>query len=77
VPKFAANLTMLFSELPFLDRFAAAEAAGFSGVEYLFPYDFDKADLREQLDELGLTQVLHNLPRGKLGDRRARHCDIA
>ncbi len=64
MPKFAANLTMLFSELPFLDRFAAAKAAGFSGVEYLFPYDFDKADLREQLDEHGLTQVLHNLPAG-------------
>jgi hydroxypyruvate isomerase len=55
---------MLFSELPFLDRFAGAKAAGFSGVEYLFPYDFDKADLREQLDEHGLTQVLHNLPAG-------------
>jgi hydroxypyruvate isomerase len=41
MPKFAANLTMLFTELPFLDRFAAAEAAGFSGVEYLFPYDFE------------------------------------
>jgi hydroxypyruvate isomerase len=39
VPKFAANLTMLFGEQPFLDRFAAAKAAGFSGVEYLFPYD--------------------------------------
>ena len=64
VPKFAANLTMLFAELPFLDRFAAAKSAGFSGVEYLFPYDFDKADLREQLDEHGLTQVLHNLPAG-------------
>ena len=49
MPKFAANLTMLFSEMPFLDRFAAAKAAGFSGVEYLFPYDFDKAELREQL----------------------------
>jgi hydroxypyruvate isomerase len=67
VPKFAANLTMLFSELPFLDRFAAAKAAGFSGVEHLFPYDFDKADLREQLDEHGLTQVLHNLPAGNWG----------
>jgi hydroxypyruvate isomerase len=67
VPRFAANLTMLFSELPFLDRFAAAKAAGFSGVEYLFPYDFDKADLREQLDEHGLTQVLHNLPAGNWG----------
>ena len=41
-----------------------AKAAGFSGVEYLFPYDFDKAELREQLDQHGLTQVLHNLPAG-------------
>ena len=64
VPKFAANLTMLFNELPFLDRFAAAKAAGFSGVEYLFPYDFEKAVLREQLQQHGLTQVLHNLPAG-------------
>src|SRR3984957_20552689 len=64
VPKFAANLTMLFNELPFLDRFAAAKAAGFSGVEYLFPYDFEKAMLREKLQQYGLTQVLHNLPAG-------------
>ena len=64
MPRFAANLTMLFGERPFLDRFAAAKAAGFSCVEYLFPYDYDKADLREQLDEHGLVQVLHNLPAG-------------
>jgi len=64
MPRFAANLTMLFGEMPFLDRFAAAKAAGFTGVEYLFPYEFEKADLREQLDEHGLTQVLHNLPAG-------------
>jgi hydroxypyruvate isomerase len=64
MPKFAANLTMLFNEMPFLDRFAAAKAAGFTGVEYLFPYDFDRAVLREQLDSHGLTQVLHNLPAG-------------
>jgi hydroxypyruvate isomerase len=64
MPKFAANLTMLFTELPFLDRFAATEAAGFSGVEYLFPYDFEKAALRERLEQHGLTQVLHNLPAG-------------
>jgi hydroxypyruvate isomerase len=67
VPKFAANLTMLFNELPFLNRFAAAKAAGFSGVEYLFPYDFEKAVLREQLLQHGLTQVLHNLPAGDWG----------
>src|SRR3954471_17561867 len=64
MPKFAANLTMLFNEMPFMDRFAAAKAAGFSGIEYLFPYDFEKARLREQLDSHGLTQVLFNLPAG-------------
>ena len=67
MPKFAANLTMLFGELPFLDRFAAAKAAGFSGVEYLFPYDFEKAVLREQLQQHGMTQVLHNFPAGNWG----------
>ncbi len=64
MPKFAANLTMLFNELPFLDRFAAAKAAGFAGVEFLFPYEFEKAVLRERLDRYGLSQVLHNLPAG-------------
>ncbi|HUN95637.1 MAG TPA: hydroxypyruvate isomerase [Bradyrhizobium sp.] len=64
MPKFAANLTMLFNELPFLDRFAAAKAAGFGGVEFLFPYDFEKVVLREKLDRYGLAQVLHNLPAG-------------
>src|SRR6202047_4712719 len=55
---------MLFNELPFLERFAGAKAAGFGGVEYLFPYDFEKAALSEQLQRHGLTQVLHNLPAG-------------
>ena len=64
MPKFAANLTMLFNELPFLDRFAAAKSAGFTGVEFLFPYDFEKVVLREKLDRYGLSQVLHNLPAG-------------
>jgi hydroxypyruvate isomerase len=58
---------MLFNELPFLERFAAAKAAGFGGVEYLFPYDFEKAVLREQLQQHGLVQVLHNLPAGDWG----------
>jgi hydroxypyruvate isomerase len=62
--KFAANLTMLFGEISFLQRFEAAAAAGFCGVEYLFPYEFDKAALREQLKLHGLKQVLHNLPAG-------------
>lgn len=64
MPKFAANLTMLFNDVPFLDRFEAASRAGFSGVEYLFPYDFDAADLAARLRTHGLTQVLHNLPAG-------------
>jgi len=64
MPKFAANLTLLYNEHAFLDRFAAAAKAGFSGVEYLFPYDFDKNRLVEQLHQHKLTQVLHNLPAG-------------
>ena len=66
MPKLAANMTMLFNELDFLDRFAAAAKAGFQGVEYLFPYDYDKNLLREKLQENHLTQVLHNLPAGRL-----------
>jgi len=64
VPRFAANLTMLFGEMPVMDRFAAAKAAGFRGVEYLFPYDFEKAELQEQLQQHDLALVLHNLPAG-------------
>ena len=64
MPKFCANLSMLFTEHEFLDRFEAAAKAGFTGVEYLFPYDFDKAELAERLDRHGLTQVLHNMPPG-------------
>jgi hydroxypyruvate isomerase len=67
MPKFAANLTMLFNELPFLDRFEAAADAGFTGVEYLFPYDFDKHEIASRLHRFGLTQVLHNLPAGNWG----------
>ncbi len=64
MPKFAANLTMLFNEVEFLDRFAAAAKAGFRGVEYLFPYAFPKESLAEQLARHDLSQVLHNLPAG-------------
>lgn len=64
MPKFAANLTMLFTEYEFLDRFEAAAKAGFKGVEYLFPYDFDKQELVNRLHDNGLVQVLHNLPGG-------------
>ena len=64
MPKFAANLTMLFNEVDFLDRFEAAARAGFQGVEYLFPYDYDADALAERLQTHGLAQVLHNLPAG-------------
>jgi hydroxypyruvate isomerase len=64
MPTFAANLTMLFTELPFLERFAAARAAGFDAVEYLFPYPYKKEELVAQLKHHQLTQVLHNLPAG-------------
>jgi hydroxypyruvate isomerase len=67
MPKFAANLTMLFNEIPFLERFAAAAAAGFDAVEFLFPYDYDKAALAELLKRHGLKLVLHNLPAGDWG----------
>ena len=67
MPRFAANLTMLFNEVPFLDRFEKAAAAGFTGVEYLFPYDFTPEELAAKLQANGLTQVLHNLPAGNWG----------
>lgn len=64
MPKFCANLTLLFTEVDFLDRFEAAAKAGFKGVEYLFPYDYDPDILAAKLSEHGLTQVLHNMPPG-------------
>jgi hydroxypyruvate isomerase len=64
MPKFAANLTMLFNELPFMQRFEAAAQAGFKAVEYLFPYAYDKKELAAALRDNGLAQVLHNLPAG-------------
>lgn len=64
MPKFAANLTMLFTEVPFLDRFERAAKAGFDAVEFLFPYAFPAADIKQRLDDNGLQLVLHNLPAG-------------
>ncbi|BDH47308.1 hydroxypyruvate isomerase [Salmonella enterica subsp. enterica serovar Choleraesuis] len=64
MPKFAANLTMLFTELPFLDRFAAAAEAGFDGVEFLFPYAYDARQIKERLDENNLQLVLFNTAPG-------------
>ena len=64
MPKFAANLTMLFTEVPFLDRFERAAKAGFDAVEFLFPYAFATADIQARLKAHGLKLVLHNLPAG-------------
>ena len=64
MPRFAANLSMLFTELPFLDRFDAAAKAGFTAVEFLFPYAYSVADLKQRLSANRLELVLHNLPAG-------------
>src|SRR5690348_17904454 len=64
MPRFAANLTMMFTEVPFLDRFAAAAKAGFTAVEFLFPYDHPAEEVGKRLDDNGLTQALFNLPPG-------------
>jgi hydroxypyruvate isomerase len=64
MPRFAANLTMLFNERPFLDRFEAAAAAGFTAVEFLFPYEYEAAQIADKLRSNGLQLVLHNLPAG-------------
>ncbi len=64
MPRFAANLTMLFNEVPFLDRFERAAKAGFKAVEFLFPYDHPAEVIKARLDDNGLQLVLHNLPAG-------------
>ena len=70
MPQFAANLSLMYTELPFLERFAAAAHDGFAAVEYLFPYAFDARELSARLRDLGLRQVLFNTPPGG-GDRAA------
>jgi hydroxypyruvate isomerase len=60
----SANLSFLFAEVPFAERFARAARAGFRGVEFMFPYAHDRDDLRRLLRENQLVQVLHNLPAG-------------
>lgn len=71
MPKFAANLNWLFTDLPMLDRFVAAKKAGFDAVEYMFPYDYDINDLVKELEDSNLVQALHNMPPGnwEAGDR--------
>ena len=64
MPRFSANLSMLFTELPFLDRFEAAAKADFKAVEFLFPYAWPAEEIKQRLDAHGLKLVLHNLPAG-------------
>lgn len=64
MPRFCSNLSMMFQELEFLNRFEAAANAGFTGIEYLFPYDYEVDQLVDLLQKHHLTQVLHNLPAG-------------
>jgi hydroxypyruvate isomerase len=71
MPRFAANLSMMFNELPFLERFGAARRAGFEAVEFLFPYEHEVDDLRRAVEAAGVEVVLFNLPPGDwaAGDR--------
>lgn len=71
MPRFAANLSMMFTERPFLERFAAAAASGFTAVEYLFPYDHPAETVADALRSAGLKQALFNMPPGNwaTGDR--------
>lgn len=71
MPRFAANLSMLFTEYDFLDRFELAAETGFQGVEYLFPYAFEADAIKQKLKQYNLQQVLFNLPAGDwyAGDR--------
>jgi len=71
VPRFAANLSMMFTEWNFLDRFAAARDAGFTAIEYLFPYEHPPEVIAERLRRNGLQQVMFNLPPGdwSIGER--------
>ncbi len=70
MPKFAANLSMLFTELPFLERFAAAARAGFEAVEFLFPYEYAAGEIRQRLQENQLQLVLFNTPTRRRQRRR-------
>src|SRR5450759_483474 len=64
MPRFAGNLSMMYQEHAFLDRFGAAAKDGFEGIEFLFPYAHPAAEIRARLTEHGLTQVLLNGPPG-------------
>lgn len=76
MPRFAANLSTLFTEQGFLERFAAARQAGFDAVEFLFPYAYDPDQLNERLHRHQLQLVLHNMPPGDwAGGDRGMACD--
>jgi hydroxypyruvate isomerase len=78
MPKFAANLSLMFNDVDFLDRFGAARAAGFDAVEFLFPYAFEAAQIADRLQRYGLEPVLHNLPPGDwAAGERGLACDPA
>ena len=64
MPRFAANLSMMYTERAFLDRFAAAAADGFDAVEFMFPYEHSASDIANRLHDHGLQQVLFNAPPG-------------
>ncbi|EDR7605138.1 hypothetical protein ZL11_001122, partial [Salmonella enterica subsp. diarizonae] len=66
MPRFAANLSMMFTEAPFIERFAAAAAAGFQAVEFLFPYDFAASEIKAQLLRHDLTLALFNTSAGDI-----------
>ncbi|MCH2483466.1 MAG: hydroxypyruvate isomerase, partial [Gammaproteobacteria bacterium] len=66
MPRFSANLSLLFTELPLLERFRAARECGFQGVEIQFPYDTPAANIKAQIDLTGLELVLFNVPAGDL-----------
>ncbi|WP_394779596.1 2-oxo-tetronate isomerase [Undibacterium sp.] len=75
MPQFAANLTMQFNEVPFMQRFGAAADAGFTAVEFLFPYEFAALDIAAQLRQHGLQNVLFNLAPGNwAGGERGIAC---
>lgn len=78
MPKFAANLSLMFTEVAFLERFAAARAAGFEAVELLFPYAWPAEQIADRLERNGLRPVLHNLPPGDWeAGERGMACDPA
>jgi hydroxypyruvate isomerase len=73
MPDFAANLSTMFTDLPFLERFDAAARCGFDAVDLAFPYAYPKEEVAKRLHERHLTLVAFNLPAGRVGRGRARH----